>query len=464
MDASRAKSYATVLIGTEVGGWRIEEVLGHGKSGVVFVATKGKERAALKVFDDELLAQYGRDVQLERIKRELTLRGHDHPNLIPILDGGICAKSHRAYVVTRLLEDWRTIEDCLQEIPASAVASIIDQVAAAARFLEERDCVHRDIKPANILVSPDFSQAVLLDLGVLRPLDASDLTGEDEFIGTLQYSSPEFLFREEEQTKNGGRALTFYQLGAVLHDLLLRKPLFGDMQPYSKMVDAVRSLYPPIVCPSQPTALVQLARNCLLKHPDQRLALVSWDDFTPAGRSRHGDTAEIRRRVRERRGLPLSIQPVNASPQPRLVLCDFAQQVIDRLQDTCAASSDLPPLRASLQPCGAEACNVMLLFASSARHQLSRPLHFLFRMTCSFSSPQVATVAAAAALTDEMPEDLADKCKVVFEGVADADAVHDDILNYVYRVIDEAQVECIAAQPGYSPTRIWCIDSKAGRL
>ncbi len=84
---------------------------------------------------------------------------------------------------------------------------------------------HRDIKPENVGLSPDMKSAKVLDLGVIRPFDLSNITDEGDqryFVGTLQYSPPELLFREEEQSVEAWRAITFYQLGGILHDLLMR--------------------------------------------------------------------------------------------------------------------------------------------------------------------------------------------------------------------------------------------------
>jgi hypothetical protein len=69
---------------------------------------------------------------------------------------------------------------------------------------------------------------MVMDFGVIRPVGEPGITDGDQrpFIGTLQYSSPEFLFRTEADTPEGWRALTFYQLGAVLHDLIMRQRIF----------------------------------------------------------------------------------------------------------------------------------------------------------------------------------------------------------------------------------------------
>jgi serine/threonine protein kinase len=123
----------------------------------------------------------------------------------------------------------------------------------------------------------------LLDLGVIRPIDLSSITdlGDQKiFVGTLQYSSPELLFREEHPTVEGWRAVTFYQLGGVLHDLLMRVPLFQSYSnPYPRLVMAVKEVVPVIEGADLPQDLRLLAQNCLHKSPTYRLSTVTWEDF-----------------------------------------------------------------------------------------------------------------------------------------------------------------------------------------
>ena len=118
------------------------------------------------------------------------------------------------------------------------ILPLIAQVASAAQFLEDNGLAHRDIKPENIGVSDDFSHATLLDLGVLRPVGLSNITDEGEqkaFVATLRYSPPELLYREEEDNVEGWRVITFYQLGAVLHDMIMRYPIFREYgDPYAR--------------------------------------------------------------------------------------------------------------------------------------------------------------------------------------------------------------------------------------
>ncbi|WP_082848191.1 serine/threonine-protein kinase [Delftia sp. GW456-R20] len=279
MDSTQARQLTDSLMGNIVDGWKIDSPINHGKSAVVVRGSRGSEIAAIKVFHPELIERFGRDAQLERIARECTLVGENHPNLVKILGGGECKLTNHLYVAMEYLP-WSNLQERLGEISTNSISRLISQLASAAMFLEERNLAHRDIKPENIAISEDLKVIKLLDLGVLRPFGVSDLTDADQrhFIGTLRYSSPEFLRRKEEPTLEGWQAVTIYQIGAVLHDLLTKEPLFKEFsEPFTLLVEAVLH-ETPIIWGDDPS-LIPLCRHCLHKNPKTRLELVKWTDF-----------------------------------------------------------------------------------------------------------------------------------------------------------------------------------------
>lgn len=307
MDSTQAKALSDSLLGRTVGGWKIEKLYGYGKSAVVMAARRESVDGAVKIFHNELIERFGKDVQLDRISREKSLIGAEHPNLVRILDGGECTQTGHLYVVMEPIAQ-PNLKECLPTVPQEAIPKLVAQIASAARFLADRNLVHRDIKPENIAVSEDFAKAILLDLGVIRFFGAADLTDVDArpFIGTLRYSSPEFLRREEQDTEEGWRALTFYQIGAVLHDLLMRQPLFSDVsEPYALLVKAVESSVPKIN--GSDSRLVSLAKHCLIKKPETRLELVTWNDFKEVSASDGSAALEIREQIRKIQKYHLSI-------------------------------------------------------------------------------------------------------------------------------------------------------------
>jgi serine/threonine protein kinase len=138
--------------------------------------------------------------------------------------------------------------------------------------------VHRDIKPENIMVN-DNGEIILMDLGVLKFVGVPSMTddGGKQFLGTLRYAPPEFLMRQEEDKTEGWRAINIYQIGAVLHDLIMGKELFAGIEPYSALVIAVKEDMPPIISTKYHPELIRLTRNMLNKEWKKRLELASID-------------------------------------------------------------------------------------------------------------------------------------------------------------------------------------------
>lgn len=208
-------------IGSVIGGYRLEALIGRGGMGVVYRAMQvGLDRVvALKVIAPEL----GRDEDFRlRFAREGRLAATvDHPNIVPIYDfGQVDDMLYLAmrYVAGRDLS--RVIEEESPLEPAR-VGHIIAQVAAGLGTAHERGFVHRDIKPANILVTPD-DHVYLTDFGLAtrgRPQDA--ITGSGMFVGTTNFVAPEQI---------SGRAIDAradqYSLGGVLFTALTGRTPF----------------------------------------------------------------------------------------------------------------------------------------------------------------------------------------------------------------------------------------------
>lgn len=329
MDSAQAKQLSDSLQGLSVSGWVVEAPIDHGKSAVVVRAVKAGQIAALKVFHPELIERFGKAAQLERIERERLLIGTSHPNVVTILDGGECTATGHLFVAMEYLP-WPNLHKKLKSIETKHIRNIISQLAAAAMLLEEKGLAHRDIKPENIAISDDLQQIKLLDLGVIRPFGIGDLTDADQrpFIGTLRYSSPEFLRRQEDPTLEGWRAVTFYQIGAVLHDLLTKEPIFSEYsEPFTLLVEAVLNEMPKVW--GEDGSLIPLCRHCLHKDPAIRLELVKWSDFTFQEQSlSNANDALERIKARQR----YAKNPTAASP---LSAAEVARIKKMRLQDFC---------------------------------------------------------------------------------------------------------------------------------
>lgn len=265
--------------------WNVQNEIGRGIDGVVYKAKREEEgEVALKLFFPEVVAKNGLGEEQERLELQLSLVGaKHHPNLVEIYEGGYDDTTDNFYLVMEYIPG-RSLDKLLDTIPRQFIASLLKQLAEVAKFLHDRGLAHRDIKPANIVVSEDFLKLTLLDLGIATDDDDrlcdKNLSGE-EFVGSVRYSPPEFVYRKEVRTdENAWTAISYYQIGATLHDMLMQKPIFqGFDAPRGILYDSVRLRTPNIVAPDCEPWLAQVARACLVKNWRERIQIVNWDLF-----------------------------------------------------------------------------------------------------------------------------------------------------------------------------------------
>ena len=284
MDNVLANVYRDRFIGFKFNGYTVIDMIDFGKSAVVFegIASSGK-KLAIKIFDIELVARFGEDTQKQRIFRENSLRNHGIKGLVDIVDGGTFMKDNKEYhyIVMPFLHGCNLKKHIAQngawnEESAKNIFSCLNEITN--HLLTIKNIAHRDIKPENIMVMDD-GEIVLMDLGVLKPIGESDLTDVGDvkpFIGTLRYAPSEYLLRTESNTPDGWRSVNLYQIGAVLHDVILGVELFKQYsEPFANLVTAVIERSPQIDRADYNQEFVQLVRNMLAKDWKTRLQRAS---------------------------------------------------------------------------------------------------------------------------------------------------------------------------------------------
>lgn len=454
MDKHAAEKLKADLLGKPVGGWSVEEYINHGKSAAVFKAVKGSQMAALKVFDPELVDRYGRDNQRKRIERERSLVGKHHPNLVQIYDGG--EDGEYLYVAMEYFPG-KNLAEVLKDIPEREIRPLIAQIASAAKFLEDAAYAHRDIKPENIGISKDMKHAKLLDLGVVRPFDLSNVTDEGEqrfFVGTLQYSPPELLFCEEEQSLEGWRAITFYQLGGVLHDLLTREPLFKKFKnPYGRLVRAVEREIPLIAAKDTNADLRLLAQNCLAKNPGHRLSTVRWDDFNPPQEADSLDA--VRRRIAHHRTLAAQMPVAPANMEEQIAQQAFTlRTAIHSAVVNIIKTENLPRYSAKVAK-KSQPYLLRVVFESSAKHGLKGWFAFYCQGTVvepASSLHELVFCACVGSNRESIPvEPVRHASTLVLKG----QIIEQDVRNHIQKCLLLAYAEALDEDAGALKSVRW---------
>ena len=198
-------------VGTELGGYRIERVIGRGGMSSVYLAhhVRLERRVALKLLAPELAdSERFRD----RFLRESRLAASiDHPNIVPIYDAD--EADGTLFIAMRYVEgsDLKDVIRAEGRLDAARTAAIIGQIASALDAAHAHGLVHRDVKPGNVLLAPE-DHVYVSDFGLTkRALSVSGLTATGQLVGTIDYVAPEHIKGEMVD----GRA-DVYSLGCVV--------------------------------------------------------------------------------------------------------------------------------------------------------------------------------------------------------------------------------------------------------
>ena len=207
-------------VGTRIGEYRIESLVGVGGMGQVYRATAGDgSLVALKLVKRD----FARDETFRRrFRREARIAQTVHnAHVVPVRDTG--EYDGLPYLVAQFIEG-TTLEQRLEHegrLDVPTTVQICAQVADGLQALWEAGMVHRDVKPGNILLDL-AGRAYITDFGLVKDSQGSVLTRPGQALGSLDYMPPEQI-RGEPVT---GAADT-YSLGCVVFECVYGRPPFA---------------------------------------------------------------------------------------------------------------------------------------------------------------------------------------------------------------------------------------------
>jgi len=215
------------LAGQSLGGYLLEEEIGHGSMGVVY---RGKQIAlgrevAIKVLpktlarDTSYVARFIREAQI--------IAGLNHPNIVHIYDAGQHNKLLyfvMEYVQGPTLANLLYLDGTIpQRLAIEYAAQIADALDAAYK---ERNVIHRDVKPENLMLDR-WGKVKVMDFGLARATGYQPITVARTLVGSIYYASPEQVWGHTLDNRSD-----VYALGVVLYEMATgQRPFTGRTMP-----------------------------------------------------------------------------------------------------------------------------------------------------------------------------------------------------------------------------------------
>lgn len=224
--------------GAQIGPYFIDQVLGRGGLGSVYLAhNAGGTRTALKLLDlGGADAAVLRDLFVREVAVARRLR---HPGIVSVRDSGQLGDI--AFIAMEFVAGGDLAQrGPANPVPLGTVLRIASDLAEALAHAHAHGVLHRDIKPANVLLDAETGRAKLTDFGLAR---LSDLQRSRTGIlaGTPAYMSPEQLAEGAQDARSD-----LYSLGVVVFELLTgRVPHQADSLG-ALLRDVGRSPAPPV--------------------------------------------------------------------------------------------------------------------------------------------------------------------------------------------------------------------------
>jgi eukaryotic-like serine/threonine-protein kinase len=257
-------------VGSVVGGYRIEAVLGRGGMGTVFRAAHPTlpRSDALKVLSSDLtLDKVFRDRFLREADLAATL---DHPHIVSVYNRGETPDGH-LWIAMQYVAG----SDAYRELKAGRMTParalrITAAVGDALDYAHQHGLLHRDVKPANFLLAANDHRIFLADFGIAkRSDDAAGLTQTGMVLASIAYAAPETLTGEAPDHR-----ADVYALGCSLYTMLTGQTPFA--RPGAEMGATVAghlSAPPPRVTdriPQLPPAIDAVIAKAMAKDPNHR--------------------------------------------------------------------------------------------------------------------------------------------------------------------------------------------------
>ncbi|WP_202527426.1 serine/threonine-protein kinase [Streptomyces sp. SID486] len=246
----------------EIAGYRLLARIGEGGMGTVYLSrTRGGQPVALKVIRRE----YGGDADFRRrfeqeVQAARRVQGY---HVVPVVDHDTTGE--QPWLASVFIPGLPLHQALAAHgpLPPDSVVQLVGCTAKALTAIHSAGIVHRDLKPSNVLLGPQGP--FVIDFGIARAADATQLTLSGGVIGTPQFMSPEHALGEPV-----GPATDVFSLGLIAAVAATGRHPYGDGGALTLAAQIANSAQRPPRLDGYDDRLRPLLERCLAADPDRR--------------------------------------------------------------------------------------------------------------------------------------------------------------------------------------------------
>jgi serine/threonine protein kinase/Flp pilus assembly protein TadD len=245
------------------GSYTIDQTLGEGAMGVVYLATdnRSQDKVALKLIREELA--HSADFRARLVSEAAQTGRIDSPHVVKVREHAEC--DGLPYISLEYVAG-KELRDVLGELTLEQKIDVMRQTAEGLKAAHKENLVHRDLKPENLRLTPE-GELKILDFGLAKTVSSDTVDDQGNIEGTLYYLSPEQVSGDPITA-----ASDLFSFGTILYEMFTGSRPFEGSYPAAVIYSILHEdpAPPRELSPQLPEWIEQIIMRLLAKKPSAR--------------------------------------------------------------------------------------------------------------------------------------------------------------------------------------------------
>lgn len=254
------------LIGSCLGAYRILQQIGLGGMarvyrGVPDASLDESQAVAIKIMNHEM--SQSPELVKRFVREREVYESLSHPNIVKVFEAGEQAGHY--FMAMELIRGHSLRQEVHPEgIHPKKMLRLMTPIFEAVSYAHRKGVVHRDLKPENVMYGHD-EKVTVMDFGLARGHDFSQVTATGSVLGTPAYIAPEQINGELHPASDQ------YALGVMCWEFLTGRRPFEDENPVTLIVKHLSEPVPSLAALRPDLAkYAKVLERMLAKKPEER--------------------------------------------------------------------------------------------------------------------------------------------------------------------------------------------------